>query len=99
MKSRMQNPPIGWECGPPGMDEKPFRANHHQIAARTVPGRLPAIYRYQLGALVAESGRPKVAFLKIQRIENGTQSKFFIRDRQRDPLKTIHVDGCEKHEK
>ena len=41
-------------------------------------------------------GGPNGAFLKIMKIEHGTQNKLFITVRHRDPLKTILGSGFEK---
>ena len=46
--------------------------------------------------MLGRKGRPKGAFLKTMKIENGTKNQLFLKVRRWDPLKTVPGSGFEK---
>ena len=59
-------------------------------------GRSPYFGELGFWRLLGQKGRPKGAFLKILKIEDGTKIQLFIIGRRLDPLKTIPGRGFEK---
>ena len=59
-------------------------------------GRSPEFGGLGFWRLLGRKGRPKGAFLKTMKIENGTENKLFINVRRWDPLKTVPGSGFEK---
>ena len=59
-------------------------------------GRSPYFGGLGFGRLLGRKGRPKGAFLKTMKIENGTKKQFVRKVRRWDPLKTVSGSGFEK---
>ena len=59
-------------------------------------GRSPYFGGLGFWSLLGRKGRPKGAFLKTRKIENGSKNKLFIIGRRLDPLKTVPGSGFEK---